>query len=86
MELDHREAFDLDAARRVRDEAANLGRFVRVSSEFPLLPGVQRAIQVWRSGVLGKGLSIRNSFLHSSDLDPAKPVITSLGPARPTTA
>jgi predicted dehydrogenase len=65
---------DLDAARRVRDEAANLGRFVRVSSEFPFLPGVQRAIQAWQSGALGKILSIRNSFLHSSDLDPTKPI------------
>lgn len=65
---------DLDAARRIRDEANKLGRFVRVSSEFPFLPGVQRAIQVWRSGGLGKILSIRNSFLHSSDLDPSKPI------------
>src|SRR5688572_10870050 len=30
---------DLPAARRIRDEATRLGRFVRVSSEFPFLPG-----------------------------------------------
>jgi len=65
---------DLAAARRVRDEGARLGRFVRVSSEFPFLPGAQRAIQVARSGSLGKILSLRNSFLHSSDLDPTKPI------------
>ncbi len=65
---------DLAAARRVRDEAARLGRFVRVSSEFPFLPGVQRAVAAARSGSLGKILSLRNSFLHSSDLDPAKPI------------
>lgn len=65
---------DLPAARRIRDEAVMLRRFVRVSSEFPFLPGVQRAITTARSGTLGKILSIRNSFLHSSDLDPTKPI------------
>jgi predicted dehydrogenase len=63
---------DLAAARRIRDESMKLGRFVRVSSEFPFLPGVQRAIAAARSGEFGKILSIRNSFLHSSDLDPTK--------------
>ncbi|OIR03941.1 inositol 2-dehydrogenase/D-chiro-inositol 3-dehydrogenase [mine drainage metagenome] len=65
---------DLGAARRIRDESVRLGRFVRVSSEFPFLPGVQRAIAEYRSGSLGRLLSLRNSFLHSSDLDPAKPI------------
>jgi predicted dehydrogenase len=65
---------DLAAARRIRDEGNKLGRFVRVSSEFPFLPGVQRAIAAAKSGSLGKILSIRNSFLHSSDLDPTKPI------------
>lgn len=65
---------DLAAACRVRDEARRLGRFVRVSSEFPFLPGVQRAINLARAGGLGRLLSLRNSFLHSSDLDPAKTI------------
>ncbi len=65
---------DLAAARRVRDEAARLGRFVRISSEFPFLPGVQRVFQLARSGALGKLLEIRAGFLHSSDLDPTKPI------------
>ena len=65
---------DLAAARRIRDEGNKLGRFVRVSSEFPFLPGVQRAIAAAKSGLFGKILSIRNSFLHSSDLDPTKPI------------
>jgi predicted dehydrogenase len=65
---------DLAAARRIRDEAARLGRFVRVSSEFPFLPGVQRLVQLVRAGGLGKMLEIRAGFLHSSDLDPAKPI------------
>lgn len=65
---------DLAAARRIRDEGNKLGRFVRVSSEFPFLPGVQRALAAFRSGSFGKIISIRNSFLHSSDLDPTKPI------------
>jgi predicted dehydrogenase len=64
---------DLAAACRVRAEAARLGRFVRVSSEFPFLPGAQRAFQIAASGELGRIIEIRAAFLHSSDLDPAKP-------------
>jgi predicted dehydrogenase len=64
---------DLAAARRIASEAARLGRFVRVSSEFPFLPGAQRAFQIAASGELGRIIEIRAAFLHSSDLDPAKP-------------
>ena len=64
---------DLAAARRIRDEAARLGRFVRVSSEFPFFPGAQRALAVAQSGTLGRILEARCAFLHSSDLDPTKP-------------
>lgn len=65
---------DLGAARRVRDAAKTLGRFVRVSSEFPFLPGAQRAYRMAASGELGRILEIRAAFLHSSDLDPSKPI------------
>jgi predicted dehydrogenase len=65
---------DLGAARRIRDEAVKLGRFVRVSSEFPFLPGAQRAFKLARDGELGRILEVRASFLHSSDLDPTKPI------------
>lgn len=65
---------DLAAARRIRDEARRLGRFVRVSSEFPFVPGAQRAIAIAQSGGLGKILEARCAFLHSSDLDPTKPI------------
>jgi predicted dehydrogenase len=65
---------DLAAARRIRAEAAGLGRFVRVSSEFPFLPGARRAHALAASGALGRLIDIRCSFLHSSDLDPAKPI------------
>jgi predicted dehydrogenase len=64
---------DLEAARRIRDEAQRLGRFVRVSSEFPFLPGAQRAYELIRDGDLGRLLEIRAGFWHASDLDPAKP-------------
>lgn len=65
---------DLAAARRIRDEAVRLGRFVRVSSEFPFLPGAQRALQLVAQGGLGRVLEIRSGFVHSSDLDPTKPI------------
>lgn len=65
---------DLAAARRIGEEAKRLGRFVRVSSEFPFLPGAQRAYQLAKTGALGRVLEVRASFLHSSDLDPTKPI------------
>lgn len=65
---------DLAAARRVRDEAAKLGRFVRVSSEFPFLPGAQRVFAAAKAGEMGRLLEIRAAFHHSSDLDPTKPI------------
>lgn len=65
---------DLGAARRIRDEAKRQGRFVRVSSEFPFLPGAQRVHQLAASGALGRLLEVKCGFLHSSDLDPTKPV------------
>jgi predicted dehydrogenase len=63
---------DLAAARRIRAEAERLGRFVRVSSEFPFLPGAQRAFRMAASGELGRMIEVRAAFLHSSDLDPGK--------------
>jgi predicted dehydrogenase len=65
---------DLGAARRIRDEARRTGRFVRVSSEFPFLPGAQRAYQRVREGALGRILEVRSGYHHSSDLDPKKPI------------
>lgn len=65
---------DLASARRIRDVATSSGRFVRVSSEFPFLPGAQRLYQMVRKGELGRILEIRAGFLHSSDLDPSKPI------------
>jgi predicted dehydrogenase len=45
-----------------------------VSSEFPFLPGARRAFRLAASGELGRLIEIRSAFLHSSDLDPAKPI------------
>jgi predicted dehydrogenase len=64
---------DLKAARAIADAAKTSGRFVRCSSEFPFLPGAQRAYQIAREGQLGKVLEIHSGFHHSSDLDPTKP-------------
>lgn len=65
---------DLDASRRIAARARELGRFVRCSSEFPFLPGAQRVFEFAREGNLGRPLEVRSAFLHSSDLDPSKPV------------
>lgn len=65
---------DLASARRIQAEAERLGRFVRVSSEFPFLPGAQRAVAAARAGGIGRPIEARCAFLHSSDLDPDKPV------------
>lgn len=65
---------DLNAARTIANAAEASGRFVRCSSEFPFLPGAQRAYQAVREGKLGKLLEVRSGFHHSSDLDPTKPV------------
>jgi predicted dehydrogenase len=65
---------DLAAAREIRQAATDLGRFVRCSSEFPFLPGVQKAIRYLRAGTLGHVLEIRSGFHHASDLDPTKTI------------
>src|ERR1700733_4463558 len=59
---------DLKAARNIAAAAQSSGRFVRCSSEFPFLPGAQRAFQVASSGKLGKLLEVRSCFYHGSDL------------------
>jgi predicted dehydrogenase len=65
---------DLGAAERMAAAVRESGRFVRVSSEFPFLPGAQRAVAVARAGTLGRLIEVRVGYLHSSDLDPKKPV------------
>jgi predicted dehydrogenase len=48
--------------------------FVRCSSEMPFFPGAQWAIDYVRSGALGAIVQARCGFLHSSDVDPTKPI------------
>ncbi len=65
---------NLQAAQNIQDAITKSGRFVRCSSEFPFLPGVQRVIQEYKTGRFGKLLKINSGFHHSSDLDPTKEI------------
>jgi predicted dehydrogenase len=47
---------------------------VRVSSEFPFFPGAQRIVRAAQEDSLGRIIEVRSGFLHSSDLDPNKPI------------
>lgn len=47
---------------------------VRCSSEFPFFPGVQKIIKLAQSGAMGRILEVRCGLLHSSDMDPLKPI------------
>lgn len=48
--------------------------FVRCSSEFPFVPAVQRIGRMIEAGVFGRVIEVNAGFLHSSDLDPKKPL------------
>ena len=65
---------NLEAAELISKEAVLLNRFVRCSSEFPFFPGVQRLMKEVKSGNLGRIIEIKAGFLHSSDLNPDKPI------------
>ncbi len=65
---------DLEAATQIAKVAKETNRFVRCSSEFPFLPGVQRVISDFKEGKFGKLVQIKSGFHHSSDLDPTKPI------------
>jgi predicted dehydrogenase len=66
---------DLSAGEAVAAEAAaRPEQLVRVSSELPFYPGGQ---EVWRwiaERRHGRVIEVRAAFLHSSDLDPRKPI------------
>jgi predicted dehydrogenase len=47
---------------------------VRCSSELPFYPGGQEVARFARERRFGRVLEVRSLFLHSSDLDPAKPI------------
>jgi predicted dehydrogenase len=47
---------------------------VRCSSEFPFYPGAQQLLRFIREERFGKIIEVQAGFLHSSDLDPDKPI------------
>lgn len=47
---------------------------VRCASEFPFFPAVQRIGQMIQHGAFGQVIEVNSGFLHSSDLDPNKPI------------
>jgi predicted dehydrogenase len=65
---------DLEDALAIKAAVAAHGRFVRCSSEMPFLPGPQRVIKEIKSGRLGQIIEVKAGFLHSSDMDPSKPI------------
>ncbi len=48
--------------------------FVRCSSEFPFYPAVQRIGRMIEADAFGEIIEVTAEFLHSSDLDPNKPI------------
>jgi predicted dehydrogenase len=66
---------DLAANETIGSEvAARPDVLVRCSSELPFYPGGQEAFRWIRERSFGRVLEVRSLFLHSSDLDPAKPI------------
>lgn len=69
--------FGIDQAANARIMAAvqaHPGILVRGSSEFPFFPGAQQILQYLREERFGTVLEVQAGFLHSSDLDPNKPI------------
>lgn len=48
--------------------------FARCSSEFPFFPALQRIGGMIEAGAFGRIIEVEAGFLHSSDLDPKKPI------------
>lgn len=66
---------DLPACRAIVEEIRrHPGVFVRCSSEFPFVPGAQRVIRAIRENRFGRLIEVNAGFLHSSDLNPEKPI------------
>ncbi len=66
---------DLMANAAVSDEsAAHPGLLVRCSSELPFYPGGQEVARWIADRRFGRVIEVRSLFLHSSDLDPEKPI------------
>ena len=48
--------------------------FVRCSSQFPFFPAVQRIGRMIEGNSFGRIIEVNSGFMHSSDLDPNKPI------------
>jgi len=69
--------FGIDAAANGRILAAldeHPGVFAACVSQFTYYPGAQRVLQAIQGGTLGRIIEVEAGFLHSSDLDPLKPI------------
>ncbi len=69
--------FGIDATANAEIQAAidaNPDCFVRCSSEMPFFPGAQKLIEFVRADDLGDIIEVEAAFLHSSDLNPDKPI------------
>ena len=69
--------FGIDLAANERIMAAVKAHpevLVRCSSEFPFFPGAQQLLRFIREERFGKIIEVQAGFLHSSDLDPNKPI------------
>ena len=58
----------------VAEVATHPDLLVRCSSELPFYPGGQEVFRFCRERRYGRVLEVRSQFLHSSDLDPRKPI------------
>lgn len=66
---------DEDANRQIQEAIlAHPDCLVRCSSEMPFFPGAQKLIDFVRAGDLGDIIEVEAAFLHSSDLNPDKPI------------
>jgi predicted dehydrogenase len=66
---------DLPANKSIMAEvAAHPDLLVRCSSELPFYPGGQEVFHFCHERRYGRVVEVRSQFLHSSDLDPAKPI------------
>lgn len=66
---------DQEANERIRSAIdAKPGLLVRCSSEFPFYPGAQAIVKMANENAFGQIVEVRAGFLHSSDLDPGKPM------------
>jgi len=66
---------DLEANGQILSAAReNPGVFIRCSSEYPFFPGMQKLCGLIEENAFGRIMELNTGFLHSSDMDPNKPI------------